>query len=180
MDFKLILEPKTPDEYLLHAERPLCGLEFVEIAGQCLRRNLDHMSNMRHQTLGNIAKYEISVPYAMAMESGWFTKKAKRYLVCDANCLEKYIFYGASVSNCATNRPVYPYYKNEVVLVSYIDELAFLETWRNRGYQDEFNKEFDDNCSIEMVPDADDVDNPECGDIVLDDLLSDPKTIRCI
>lgn len=170
MNFRLILIPKTPDGYLMYAEKPLSGLKFLETAGACLRRNLDCETNTRHVTLGNVSQYEISVPQAIAIESGWFTEKEKRYLPCENDVLTKYIFYGASLNRVASNRPVYPYYGNEVTLVSYIDELAFLEVWRNRGYPPYMSKNFDDMADIPMVPDADDVDNPTEGDLILDDL----------
>lgn len=172
MEFKLILVPKTPDEYLLNAERPLCGLAFVEKASQCLRRNLDNLTKARHQTLGAVAKYEISVPQALAIESGWFDQKSTRYLTCEANCLEKFIFYGACMSNTATNRPTYPYYGNSIILNSYVDELAFLEAWRIRGYPDEYTIVDDNTCDMTIVPDEDAVKNPTAGDVILDDLLN--------
>lgn len=171
MEFKLILTPKTPDTFLLYAETPLSGLEFVEKAGACLRRNLDTETRARHITLGNVAQYEISVPQAIAIESGWFKTSNTRYLPCEPGILSKYIFYGASMNRAASNRPVYPYYSNEVVLVSYIDELALLEIWRNRGYPGYFVKDFETMPDIPMVPDAEDVDNPTEGDMVLDDLM---------
>lgn len=171
MEFKLILVAKTPDEYLLYAEKPLSGLALVEKAGACLRRNLDTQTRMRHITLGNIAKYELSVPQAIAIESGWFTQKSSRYIQGEMNVLEKYIFYGATMGNIASNRPVYPYYTNEVVVNSYIDELAVLETWRNRGYPNEFTINYDEDCNIDLVPDADDIDKPDVGDMVLDDMF---------
>lgn len=171
MEFKLILTPKTPDTYLLYAETPLAGLDFVETAGACLRRNLDTETRSRHVTLGNVARYEISVPQAIAIESGWFKSSSTRYLPCEPGVLSKYIFYGASMNRAASNKPVYPYYSNEIVLVSYIDELALLDVWRNRGYPDYFTKDFDSMTDIPLVPDADDIDGPTEGDLVLDDLM---------
>lgn len=171
MEFKLILVPRVPEEMLLYAEKPLAGLEFIEKASACLRRNLDTETRMRHLTLGNISQYEISVPQAIAIESGWFDSSSKRYLPCEKNVLKKYIFYGASMNRAASNRPVYPYYTGEIVLASYIDELALLDVWRNRGYPDTFDKDFDGMDDIPVVPDAEDVDNASVGDLVLDDLV---------
>lgn len=171
MNFKLILVPKTPDEFLLNGEKPLCGLAFVEKASQCLRRNLDHLTKTHHQTLGRVAKYEISIPQALAIESGWFDQRSVRYLTCEANCLEKFIFYGAAMNNTPTNRPVYPYYENGVTLYSYVDELAFLESWRVRGYPEEYTIVDDNTCDMTIVPDEDVVKNPTVGDVILDDLL---------
>lgn len=176
MEFKLVLVPKTPDEYLLNGEKSLCGLAFVEKASRCLRRNLDLKSKTRHNTLGRIAKYEISVPQAIAIESGWFDQKSVRYITCEANVLESYIFYGASMST-ATNRPSYPWYSDEVVLSSYIDELAILDTWRSRGYPKTLTVEYMPDQvvggQIPIVPDADDVQNPNLGDLILDDIMND-------
>ena len=171
MKFSLILIPKTPDSYLLYAEKPLSGLNFIEKAGECLRRNLDTETSTRHITLGNVSSYEISVPQSIAVECGWFDSTNKRYLPCEADILEKYIFYGATMNRAASNRSVYPYCGNEVTLVSYIDELAFLDVWRNRGYPPYMSKNFDDMADIPMVPDAGDVDTPTEGDLVLDDLM---------
>jgi len=174
MEFKLILVPKTPDEYLLYAERPIRGLAFVEKASRCLRRNLDSKTKTRHTTLGSIARYEISVPQALAVESGWFDEKSERYLTCEAGILAKYIFYGASMSTTA-NRPSYPWYSDEIVLTSYIDELAILDTWRSRGYPANLtvDLEIEGGMNFPVVGDADDVKNPQDGDIVLDDLTND-------
>ncbi len=173
MEFKLILVPETPDKLLLHAEKPLAGLEFIEEASKCLRRSLDTKTVMRHLTMGNVAKYTILVPQALAIESKRFAKSSEFYLVCEENILEKYIFHGASASTAPGCRAVYPYYNDEIVLSSYIDELAFLNTWRSRGYQRSMtiNLKGDGGISLPLVPDVDDVEGPACGDMVLDDML---------
>ena len=177
MEFKLVLVAKSPEEFILHAEKPLAGLKFMEIAVKCLHRNLDTQTRMRHNTLGNISRYEISVPQSVAIESGWFTEKNVRYIYCDENTLSKYIFYGAAMSTCGTRRSCYPYMQDEIVLTSYIDEIAILNVWRNRGYPDEFNYDYDSDFDIDIVPDADDVDGPDVGDMVLDDLLQGKDSI---
>lgn len=176
MDFKLILVPRRPDEYLLYGERPLRGLAFVEAASKCLRRNLDLKAKTRHNTLGSIARYEISVPQALAVDSGWFDNKTERYLTCEAGILEKYVFYGASMGT-ATNRPSYPWYSDEVVLTSYVDELELLSVWRQRGYPDNLtvNLEVDNGMNFPIVDDVEDVEDPNHGDVVLDDLLNGMK-----
>lgn len=171
MEFKLVLVPQTPDEFVLNAERPLCGLAFVEKAGACLRRNLDTTTRMRHMTMGAVARYEISVPQQIAIESGWFDTKSTRYLPCEANVLEKYLFYGAMMSNCPSNRPVYPYYQNEIVLTSYIDELEFLNIWRTRGYPEVMKINYSQFDGLDILPDEDDAQCPNTGDMILDDLL---------
>lgn len=171
MNFKLILVPKTPDKFLLYAETPKSGLEFMQIAGQCLRRNLDLETSFRHITLGNLSSYEVSLPYSLAIASGWFDKSNVRYLTCEPGILEKYIFYGASMARYGNTKQIYPYYTNEVVLVSYIDELALLNVWAQRGYPEYFTINLDNGANIPLVPDADDETDPSVGDLVLDDLL---------
>ena len=170
MEFNLILVPETPDKYLLKAEKPLSGLAFVEEASKCLRRSLDTKTRMRHMTMGNVAQYSISVPQSLAIESGYFDKAATVYLPCEENILAKYVFYGANMAHGASNRPCYPYYQDEIVLVSYVDELAFLDVWRQRGFPKKMTINLD-QLDIPIVDEADDVQNPSVGDLVLDDLL---------
>lgn len=171
MNFKLVLVPKTPDEVLLYPETPLSGLKFMEVAGQCLRRNLDLESRCRCITLGAVSKYEISVPQSVAIASGWFEKTDTRYLQCENDLLSNYIFHGASMARLGTTNQIYPYYTNEIVLVSYIDELAFLQVWAQRGYPEYMSKYLDNGPNIPLVPDAEDEECPKTGDLVLDDLL---------
>ena len=173
MNFTLTLVPTSPDEFVLYAEKPLSGLAFVEAASGCLRRNLDSTTKMRHSTLGNVASYKISVPQAIAIESGWFENKADRYIRCEAGFLDDYIFHGASMSTTGTKRTSYPFYQGEVVLSSYVDELAVLDTWRSRGYPETLTVKLQSNgFQLDLVADADDIDNPNIGDTVLDDLLN--------
>lgn len=147
MEFKLILVPKSPEEFLLKDETPLSGLKFVEQAATCLRRNLDTQTRSRHITLGNISQYEISVPQAIAIDSGWFKDSSTRYISCSANYLKPFIFYGATMGTAPSNRPIYPYYQSEVVLISYIDELAVLEEWKRNGYPVEMSSATDQDPS---------------------------------
>lgn len=170
MEFKLILTPETPDKVLLKAEKPLSGLAFIEKASTCLRRNLDTMCHMRHITLGTVAQYEISVPQAVAIESGCFQNESVVYLPCEENILAKYLFYSASMAKGPNNRPCYPYYQNEIVLMTYVDELSFIDVWRQRG----FPKKMTINlmtADIPVVDDAGNVKDPVTGDLILDDLL---------
>ena len=134
MTFKLVLVPQRPGEVVLSAETPLRGLALLEKAAACLRRNLDTVENTTHQTLGALSSYTITVPQAIAIESKFFANKSEAVLVVENNILSKYIFYGAAISNMPAQRACYPYYKNTVTVISYIDELAFLDNWRNRGY----------------------------------------------
>ena len=170
MDFKLILVPETPDKVLLKPETPLSGLDFVVQAGACLRRCLDTKTRMRHVTLGTVAQYTILVPQAIAIDSTKFQSTDTVYLPCEENVLAKYIFYGAAIGKTDTMRAVYPYYADEVVLTSYIDELEILNIWRQRNYPDKFTINLD-SAYIPLVPEAGDVDAPATGDLVLDDLL---------
>lgn len=148
MEFKLVLIPKNPEQYILKAEKPLAGLSFIEEAAACLKRNLDTQTRMRHITMGNISQYEISVPQALAIDSGWFETKSCRYISCSEDFLKNYIFYGATMGTVSSKRPVYPYYENEVVLISYADELRLLEDWKSHGYPAEL--------SATTIPDEDD------------------------
>lgn len=143
----------------------------MEVAGQCLRRSIDHQERCKHITLGTVSRYEIIVPTSVAIASGWFEKTNKRYLQCSDNLLESYVFYGASMARLGTTNQIYPYYTNEIVLVSYIDELAFLQVWAQRGYPEYMSKYLDNGPNIPLVPDAEDEECPKTGDLVLDDLL---------
>ena len=171
MEFKLVLIPKTPDEVLLYPETPLSGLKFMEVAGACLRRSIDTETRFRHITLGTVVSYEITVPQAIAIASGWFDQTNKRYLTVEQNILAKYVFYGASMARVGTTAQIYPYYSSEIVLVSYIDELALLQVQAQRGYPDYLTINLDNGPNIPLVPDAEDTDCPAVGDLVLDDLL---------
>ena len=172
MEFKLILVPETPDKLILKTEKPLAGLSFIEQASACLRRSLDTKSRMRHNTLGAIAQYEVLVPQAVAIESCKFDTKNVVYVPCEENFLKKFIFYGATIGKCGTGRPVYPYYSDEVVLSSYIDELAIIDVWRNRDFPDKLTINLGGYDDIPLVDDAEsDVTGPYIGDLVLDDLL---------
>ena len=171
MEFKLVLIPKTPDEVLLFPETPLSGLKFMEVAGACLRRSIDTESRFKHITLGTVVQYEVTIPQAVAIASGWFDKTNKRYLLCEQNILSKYIFQGASMARVGTTAQIYPYYTNEIVLVSYVDELAFISTWAQRGYPDYMTINYDTMPDIPLLPDAEDSECPEVGNLVLDDIL---------
>ena len=171
MEFELILAPETPDKYLLKAEKPLSGLAFVEEASKCLRRSLDTKTRMRHITLGNVAQYTISVPQSIAIECGYFNNASRVYLPCEENVLKDYVFHAATMAHGASNRPCYPYCQDEIVLTSYIDELAFLDVWRQRGYPQKMCIHLDDLEDIPLVDEATDVPGPSVGDLVLDDVL---------
>lgn len=134
MVFKLILVPKLPTDLVLEPETPLSGVAFLDKAALCLHRNLDDTMTYRHQTLGAVAKYEISVPQTMAIESNFFKNESERFLIVENNALSKYIFYAASISHGNAARACYPYYKDQIVLMSYIDELEFLAQWKTLGY----------------------------------------------
>ena len=171
MEFKLILVPETPDKLILRPEKPLAGLAFIEQASACLRRNLDTKTRMRHCTLGAIAQYEVSVPQAIAIESGRFADKNTVYIPCEEDFLKKFVFYGATIGRSSTHRQVYPYYTDEIVLCSYIDELGIIDIWRNRDYPDKLTINIG-GIDLPIVDDPDsDVDNPNVGDMVLDDIL---------
>jgi hypothetical protein len=171
MEFKLILVPETPDKKILKAEKPLAGLAFIEAASECLRRNLDGKSRMRHETLGAVAQYEISVPQAVAIESGVFATTNTVYIPCEENFLADYIFYGATIGKTSTRRQTYPYYTDEIVLSTYVDELAVIDVWRNRNFPTKLTIHLSTDIPMVDEADEDNVNNPNVGDLVLDDLL---------
>lgn len=174
MQFTLKLVPALPNEVVLGPEKPLSGIKFLEEAGKILRRNLDCSAKCKHQTLGVLSTYNISVPQQIAIESGWFEDKSERYLTVENGLLNYFIFHTAMFSYGAGNRTYYPYYQNEIVLSSYIDELRFVEVWRNRGYPDRMTKNLNPGVDIPLVDDAEDVtDQAQEGDLVLDDLSDD-------
>lgn len=172
MDFILRLVPELPTEFILHAEKPLSGVKLLEEGAKCLRRNLDCAVRARHTTMGALYCYDISVPQSIAIESGHFDASNKKYLQCEAGSLDRFIFHAASFNYGSSNRPYYPYYQNELVLTSYIDELAFLDLWRTRGYPDKMPINLD-SMDIPLVPDTDNIPDANIGDIVLDDLMND-------
>ena len=136
MEFKLILCAKNPSEVVLTPETPLAGLNFIQVAAQCLRRSLDGLTTMRHDTLGTLATYTITVPQALAIESGVFEDSQEFYCVVPNNFLKDYVFYMASMNRAATRKVGYPYYQDSIVITSYIDELAVLDAWKNNSFTD--------------------------------------------
>lgn len=170
MEFTLKLIPELPTEYILNAEKPLSGVKLLEEAAKCLRRNLDSAVRAKHKTMGAIYCYDISVPQSIAIESGHFESCSKKYLVCEAGSLDRFIFHTANFNYGSGNRAYYPYYQNELTLTSYVDELGFLDLWRTRGYPEKMTINLD-SMDIPLVPDVDDVEDAEIGDMVLDDLM---------
>ena len=136
MEFKLRLEGDRPTkgDLVLATETPISGVKFIEYVGKCLRRSIDHVSRSRHVTLGALSTYEMNVPQSMAIDSGLFNETNTVTIVVEHDILSNFIFYIASISNVPSHRPCYPYMTDEATLVSYIDELAFLEAWANTGY----------------------------------------------
>lgn len=171
MKFTLNLVPSLPNELVLTAEKPLSGVKFLEEASRCLRRSLDGSLRCRHQTMGNLATYAITVPQQIAIESGWFDDKNERYLQVEHAILNQYIFHAASYTNGCAQRSYYPYYQNEVVLTSYIDELAFIDVWRQRDYPEKMTINIDSGVNLPLVGDESEVEGPDVGDCILDDLM---------
>lgn len=178
MTYRLILVPQRPNEVVLEEETKLCGLEFVSEASSLLRCNLDDYTKFTHVTLGNLTSYTISVPIADAIASGKFENCMERYLIVESGSLNKYIFHTAVAKKarmnhvrdrCSHPTHSYPYYQDEVVLFSRIDELAFLEDWKNTGYADKMVR--DAFIGPDIVADDTDVDNPSEGEYILDDIL---------
>lgn len=156
MEFTLKLVPELPTQLILTPETPLSGVKFLEEAGKCLRRSLDLGVRYRHQTMGSLSTYNIVVPQAVAIESKFFEDCDSMYLLVDNGFLNNFIFHAASFSFGHGNRCWYPYYQNEIVLMSFIDELAVVDLWRSRGFPG--NLKF--NTDGEVTPP---VDNPDDG-----------------
>ena len=108
------------------------------------------------------------VPQELAIKSGKYDTVSTVYLPCCEDILKKFIFYGASMGHTGIRRACYPYYQDEVVLTSYIDELKFLDVWASRGFPGQMSK--NEMGNIPLVDDADDVQGPGEGDLVLDDI----------
>ena len=136
MEFKLNLIAENPykGELVLEQETPLEGMTFLSAVSCCLRRSIEHVSRARHNILGGLATYEITVPQSMAYESGYFEDTNEVTIIVEKNLLSKFIFYTANVSYGANGRPCFPYMQNEAVLTSLIDEFAFLQAWADTGY----------------------------------------------
>lgn len=131
---KLVGERPTEGDLVLKAEVPLSGRTFVATAAACLRRSLDHIDRYRHVTLGALATYEMYVPDKIAEDSELYDNKSCVVIIAEEDLLSHYIFYNASVSFAQTGRPCYPYVKNEISLLSMIDELKFLSDWAEIGF----------------------------------------------
>lgn len=160
MKFSLVLQTSKPTRYnVLEAETPMSGAKFLMYASACLRRSLDDVSSRyRHQTLGALASYTMAVPQQIALESGLYEDTATFTLTVSEDILSRFIFYGATLGNAGSQRPCYPYVQNEVVLTSYIDELAFIFAWQATG----FAKKVKLNADGTMVADkSDDKDEDE-------------------
>jgi len=151
MKFSLTLVTSKPQKLsVLDAETPKSGANFLMHASACLRRSLDDTSRFRHQTLGELASYTMAVPQQIALESGLFDDTSTVTITVSENILASFIFYGATMSSASSNRPCYPYVQNEVVLTSYIDELAFIFGWRGTG----FAKKVKLNSQGQLIPDT--------------------------
>lgn len=136
MEFKLNLIAENPykGELVLEPETPLEGMNFISAVSCCLRRSIEHVSRARHNTLGGLATYEITVPQQVAYDSGYYDSTNEFTVIVERNLLSNFIFYVANVTYGANGRPCFPYMQNEAVLTSLIDEFAFLEAWVNTGY----------------------------------------------
>lgn len=136
MEFKLVVTPPNPaiGQLALEAETPLSGVSFVEAIGAALRKSIDHVARSKHTTLGALPSYEMSVPQAVAIDSGLFEDTTTARVVIEPNLLADFIWYSGSMSNEATHRPCYPYMTGGATLVSNIDELGFLQIWASLGY----------------------------------------------
>lgn len=136
MEFKLrlVADRPTDGELVLEPETPLSGLAFIETVGKTLRKSIDHVSRAKHTTLGALVTYEVTVPQAIAIESGKFEESDTYTVVLENNLLSHFVFYCADVVSGPAGRRCYPFTDNEATLVSRIDELAFLDAWATAGY----------------------------------------------
>lgn len=152
MAFQLKLVPHDADDCVLENETPISGIEFLSRASSLLRKSVDGCSSMRHQTLGQLHSYTINVPDSVATASGRFENCMEMYVVVENNILSDFIFYTASINQCNPsllyrNMPCAAYNKNDVVLYSNIDELAFIDTWMSLGYPDNMSRsQCSNNC----------------------------------
>lgn len=151
MAFQLKLVPHDADECVLENEIPISGVDFLSKASALLRKSIDGCSSMRHQTLGQLHSYTINVPDAVATASGQFENAMEMYIVVEKNILADFIFYTASINQCNPsllyrNMPCAAYNRNDVVLYSNIDELAFIDEWIKLGYPDNMSRSQYSSC----------------------------------
>lgn len=159
MAFKLVFIAASPDQYVLHGEKKLSGLDFLTTAGGLLRRVINDNVGQEHRVFPNRKYYCVAIPSRVAIESGKYEKNDVAYVLVKDNYLSSFIFYSAEF-RCGRSATTYPFiYKDTVVLTSHVDELALIQKWIELGYPD----------TISVSGGVDDPDNPSDVD--------DPTTI---
>lgn len=161
MEFKLKLVPALPGQLVLGAEKPYEGFKFLAEAAKCLRRSLDSSVRHRHQVMGPLHTYNVVVPQTIAMSSNFFETANERYVTVENEFLNDFIFHTAMYTYGKGNRCYYPFYQDEVVLMSFIDELAVVDTWMQQGYPETLTKVSSDPT----VPENPDQDSPDAVDM---------------
>ena len=134
MAFTLVFCAEGPKNRVLHGDRPLKGLDFLDTAGSIMRRAIDGCSAQEHKTFGDIRNYSVRVPENVAIDSGRFENEDVVYVyVCD-NWLKQFIFYSAEMRKGRNSR-TYPFQcKDTIVITSHVDELAALQAWAELKY----------------------------------------------
>lgn len=164
MEFVLKLVPALPGQLVLGAEKPYEGFKFLEEAAKCLRRSLDSSIRHRHQVMGPLSTYNVVVPQAIAVSSNFFEMDNEQYVTVENEFLNDFIFHTAMYTHGRGNRCYYPFYQDEVVLMSFIDELAVVDAWMQQGYPEALTK---------VNPDPSVPENPDQSD-------PDTEAINCI
>lgn len=183
MAFKLVFMAASPDQYVLHGETKMSGLDFLTTAGGLLRRVVNDNVGQEHRVFSNRKYYCVAIPSRVAIESGKYETSDVAYVLVKDNYLKPYIFYSAEF-RCGRSATTYPFiYKDTVVLTSHVDELALIQKWAELGYPDSIsisggvedpdNPSVDDPTSITDIPivqEASDIKNP-CNGLTVFDII---------
>ena len=183
MPFKLVFVAASPDQYVLHGEKKLRGLDFLTTASGLLRRVVDDCVTQEHKTFADRSYYCCAIPNRVAIDSGKYENTDVYYVLVKDNYLKSFLFYSADF-RCGRNGANYPFvYKDTVTITSHIDELALIQKWMDLGYPAAISiaggTEDPDNPSTEdpgtttlydipVVQDVSDVKNPTDGYTVFD------------
>ena len=127
MAFKLVFMAASPDQYVLHGETKMSGLDFLTTAGGLLRRVINDNVGQEHRVFSKRKYYCVAIPSRVAIESGKYETSDVAYVLVKDNYLKPYIFYSAEF-RCGRSATTYPFiYKDTVVLTSHIDTQCFVQ-----------------------------------------------------